>query len=125
MHDCRLGFPAIATWIASQHEQRREQVTPIPSRLSKQEQEERRKMDVPPSAAVPLLPERAGAAKSGAVEWVKWNGGTRGCPLPAGTHFMVEFDGGLISATQVAPAFRWNRFGNATDIVAYRVVVPQ
>lgn len=81
MHDCRLGFPALALWIADQHEGRKGQVTPAQPRLSEQEQSERRKLDVPTPPAVSSVLDADG--------WVEWDG-TSGMPKELRVETIVD-----------------------------------
>ena len=54
MHESRMGWAPLALLIAAEHE-RSAQVTASTPRFTCEEQEQRRRLDVPPSAAVPLL----------------------------------------------------------------------
>jgi hypothetical protein len=52
--------------------------------------------------------------------WVEWTGGW--CPIPAGISCEIRLRSGLCYRPQQAEQWAWGRFGNDSDIVAYRLL---
>ena len=55
----------------------------------------------------------------GADGWIEWNGGE--CPVPGDTIVQIKLRGG-VENSGLAWRYGWDKYNNASDIVAYRVV---
>lgn len=53
--------------------------------------------------------------------WIEWNGRTKRCPLPDGTHHQVKFRNGQIATDDRPENWVWKHDGGSADIVAYRI----
>ena len=55
--------------------------------------------------------------------WIPWAGGK--CPIPNGTKYFVRLRIGEEYCDDMAGDWRWNHYGTAGDIIAYRIVGEQ
>lgn len=106
MHDCRLGYPGIALWIADQHEGRPEHITASTPRLTAEEQEERRSIDaqrtkeLDPADVLQAHESRLKEADQKLADvggWVPWDGKSAQPPVSPTTWIQVKFMNGEIS----------------------------